>query len=68
MRAILAQAEMTVDNIVRVTSYLREPPTPRRTRRRASRRWAAGASRRRRSWSETLDARWLVEIELIAAA
>ncbi len=68
IRAILASAGMTVDNIVRLTSYLRDGGFA-----------AANADARVRALggrvvpttaivAETLDGDWLVEIEVIAAA
>jgi 2-iminobutanoate/2-iminopropanoate deaminase len=68
IRRILADAEMTVDNIVRLTSYLRD----------ASYADANGAARVKALGgraipttaivAETLVSDWLVEIEVIAAA
>jgi 2-iminobutanoate/2-iminopropanoate deaminase len=68
IRRILADAEMTVDNIVRLTSYLRN----------ASYADANGAARVKALGgraipttaivAETLVSDWLVEIEVIAAA
>jgi enamine deaminase RidA (YjgF/YER057c/UK114 family) len=68
IRAILAAAGMTVDNIVRLTSYLRDAGFA-----------AANAEARVRALggrlvpttaivAETLVSDWLVEIEVIAAA
>jgi enamine deaminase RidA (YjgF/YER057c/UK114 family) len=68
LRTILASADMTVDNIVRLTSYLR------------SAEYAAANARARTTAlggrlvpttaivAETLVSAWLVEIEVIAAA
>jgi enamine deaminase RidA (YjgF/YER057c/UK114 family) len=64
IRSILGSAGMTVDKIVRVTSYLRER---RGQQRRASPPWAPTSSPdgdRRPTLTET----WLVEVEVIAAA
>jgi 2-iminobutanoate/2-iminopropanoate deaminase len=68
IRAILAHATMTTDNIVRITSYLRDP----------SYAAANGAARERALGNrrvpttaivvQTLDPQWLVEIEAIAVA
>jgi 2-iminobutanoate/2-iminopropanoate deaminase len=68
IRTILAHADMTTDNIVRVTSYLRD----------ASYSAANGAARERALGSrrvpttaivvQTLAPEWLVEIEAIAVA
>jgi 2-iminobutanoate/2-iminopropanoate deaminase len=68
IRAILASAQMTVDNIVRVTSYLRDPSSA-----------DANAAARSKALNgravpttviavQTLDTRWLVEVEVTAAA
>jgi enamine deaminase RidA (YjgF/YER057c/UK114 family) len=68
IRAILASAGMTVDNIVRLTSYLRD-----------ARYAEANAAARIRALDErripttaivahTLDPDWLIELEVIAAA
>ena len=67
IRAILASADMTVDNIVRLTSYLRDPAY-------------AGENAKARVKAlngrviptigivaQTLSSDWLVEIEVIAA-
>jgi 2-iminobutanoate/2-iminopropanoate deaminase len=68
IRTILAEANMTTDNIVRLTSYLSDP----------SYAAANGAARERALGSrripttaivvQTLDPTWLVEIEAIAVA
>lgn len=68
IRTILAKADMTTDNIVRITSYLRDP----------SYAAANGVARERALGSrrvpttaivvQTLDPQWLVEIEAIAVA
>lgn len=68
LRAILASAEMTVDNIVRLTSYLRDPAFA-----------GENAAARAKALNgrlvptvaivaQTLSSDWLVEIEVIAAA
>jgi enamine deaminase RidA (YjgF/YER057c/UK114 family) len=68
LKAILASADMTVDNIVRLTSYLRDPSYA-----------EANAAARVRGLGgrvipttaivvQTLETDWLVEIEIIAAA
>jgi 2-iminobutanoate/2-iminopropanoate deaminase len=67
IRAILASAGMTVDNIVRLTSYLREPAHAEAN---AAARTAALGGRRVPTTAivaTTLDSDWLVEIEVIAA-
>ncbi len=68
IRTILASADMTVDNIVRLTSYLRDPAYA-----------EANAKARVKALNgrviptigivaQTLSSDWLVEIEVIAAA
>ncbi len=68
IRTILASASMTVDNIVRQTSYLRDPSYA-----------EANAAARARALGgrlipttaivvQTLESDWLVELEVIAAA
>lgn len=67
LRAILASADMTVDNIVRLTSYLRDPAYAEAN---AAARTAALGGRRVPTTAivaTTLDSDWLVEIEVIAA-
>lgn len=68
IRAILAAADMTVDNIVRLTSYLRDASYAEAN---ATARVAALGSRLVPTTAivaETLVSDWLVEIEVIAAA
>ena len=68
IRAILASAGMTVDNIVRLTSYLREPAYAEAN---AAARVAALGGRvvpTTAIVAQTLSPDWLVEIEVIAAA
>lgn len=68
IRAILASADMTVDNIVRLTSYLRDPAYAEAN---AAARVAALGERRVPTTAivaTTLDSDWLVEIEVIAAS
>lgn len=68
IRTILASADMTVDNIVRLTSYLRDPAYA-----------EANAKARVKALNgrviptigivaQTLSSDWLVEIEVVAAA
>ncbi|MEV2211442.1 RidA family protein [Streptomyces sp. NPDC050997] len=67
IRAILTSAGMTVDNIVRLTSYLRDPAYAEAN---AAARTAALGGRRVPTTAivaATLDNDWLVEIEVIAA-
>ena len=67
LRAILASAGMTVDNIVRLTSYLRDPSYAEAN---AAARIAALGGRAVPTTAivaQTLVSDWLVEIEIIAA-
>ncbi len=67
LRAILASADMTVDNIVRLTSYLRDASYAEAN---AQARIRALGERRIPTTAivvETLDPGWLVELEIIAA-
>ena len=67
IRAILASAAMTMANVVRVTSYLRDPSYAAAN---AAARCAALGDRRVPTTAlvaQTLEADWLVEIEVIAA-
>ncbi|HEY8544908.1 MAG TPA: RidA family protein [Acidimicrobiales bacterium] len=68
IRRILASADMTVDNIVRLTSYLRDAGYAEAN---AAARTAALGGRRIPTTAivvQTLDSDWLVELEVIAAA
>jgi 2-iminobutanoate/2-iminopropanoate deaminase len=68
LRAILGAAGMTVDNIVRLTSYLRDASYAEAN---AAARVAALGGRLIPTTAivvETLDSDWLVEIEVIAAS
>jgi 2-iminobutanoate/2-iminopropanoate deaminase len=68
LRAILASAGMTVDNIVRLTSYLRDAAYADAN---AQARIAALGDRRIPTTAivvQTLQPDWLVELEIIAAA
>jgi enamine deaminase RidA (YjgF/YER057c/UK114 family) len=68
IRAILASAGMTVDNIVRTTSYLRDPAFAEANQ---NARVAALGGRTIPTTTiaaQTLSDAWLVEIEVIAAA
>ncbi|MDN3029009.1 RidA family protein [Streptomyces sp. S.PB5] len=65
---MLASADMSVDNIVRLTSYLRDPAYAAAL---AAARTAALGDRRVPTTAivvSTLDSNWLVENEVIAAA
>ena len=68
LRAILASAGMTVDNIVRLTSYLRDASYAAAN---AEARIAALGDRRIPTTAivvQTLQPDWLIELEVIAAA
>ena len=68
LRAILASAGMTVDNIVRLTSYLRDASYAEAN---AQARIAALGERRIPTTAivvETLQPDWLIELEIIAAS
>ncbi|TDC46689.1 RidA family protein [Jiangella ureilytica] len=67
IRAILASAQMSVDNIVRLTSYLRDPAYAEAN---AAARIAALGGRPVPTTAivaTTLDPAWLVEIEVVVA-
>ncbi|TMR94994.1 RidA family protein [Nonomuraea basaltis] len=67
LRVILAEARMSVDNIVRLTSYLRDPSYAEAN---AKARVAALGGRRVPTTAivaQTLVSNWLVEIEVVAA-
>ncbi len=67
LRAILASAGMTVDNIVRLTSYLRDPSYAEAN---AHARIRALGDRRIPTTAivvQTLESDWLVELEVVAA-
>ncbi|MFI7675089.1 RidA family protein [Actinophytocola sp. NPDC049390] len=68
LRTILAAADMTVDNIVRLTSYLRDASYAEENAR--ARTEALGGRRIPTTAivAETLTEDWLVEIEIVAAA
>jgi 2-iminobutanoate/2-iminopropanoate deaminase len=68
IRTILGSANMTTDNIVRLTSYLRDAAYAEEN---AAARSRALGSRRVPTTAivaQTLDSDWLVEIEVVAAA
>ena len=68
LRAILASAGMTVDNIVRLTSYLRDASYAEAN---ARARIAALGDRRIPTTAivvQTLEPDWLIELEVIAAS
>ena len=68
LRTILASAGMTVDNIVRLTSYLRDPDYAEAN---AQARIRAIGDRRIPTTAivvQTLQTDWLIELEIVAAA
>jgi enamine deaminase RidA (YjgF/YER057c/UK114 family) len=68
LRAILASADMTVDNIVRLTSYLRDPAYVEPN---GAARIAALGGRAIPTTAiivQTLADSWLIELEIVAAA
>ena len=68
IRTILAGAGMTTDNIVRLTSYLRDASYAQAN---AAARCAALGDRRIPTTAivvQTLEEEWLVELEVVAAA
>lgn len=68
LRAILASADMSVDNIVRITSYLRDPSYAEANQ---AARIAALKGRVVPTTAivvQTLVPEWLVELEIVAAA
>lgn len=68
LRAILAAADMTVDNIVRLTSYLRDASFVEAN---AAARIAALGGRPIPTTAivtQTLSEHWLIELEIVAAA
>jgi enamine deaminase RidA (YjgF/YER057c/UK114 family) len=68
IRRILAAANMTVDDVVRVTSYLRDASYAEANARARVSALGGRAVATTAIVVETLDPRWLVEIEVIAAA
>jgi enamine deaminase RidA (YjgF/YER057c/UK114 family) len=68
LRRILTEADMTIDNIVRVTSYLTDPDIAERNQ--AARLKALGDRRVPTTAIvvQTLKPDWLIEIEIVAAA
>ena len=68
IRAILASARMTTDNIVRLTSYLRDSSYAEAN---AQARLKALGERRIPTTAivaQTLESEWLIELEVVAAA
>lgn len=68
LRTILASAGMTVDNIVRLTSYLRSPEFATANARARTKALGGRLVPTTAIVAETLVSAWLVEIEVIAAA
>jgi 2-iminobutanoate/2-iminopropanoate deaminase len=68
LRTILASAGMTVDDIVRVTSYLRDGGYAAENQRAREAALAGRVVPTTAIVVQTLDPSWLVEIEIIAAA
>jgi 2-iminobutanoate/2-iminopropanoate deaminase len=68
IRAILASAEMTIDNVVRVTSYLRDVAHAEANAEARVRQLGGRLVPTTAIVVETLVSDWLVEIEVIAAA
>lgn len=68
IRAILASADMTVDNIVRLTSYLRDPAYAEDNAKARVKALNGRVIPTIGIVAQTLSSDWLVEIEVIAAA
>ena len=68
IRAILASADMTVDNIVRLTSYLRDPAYAEENARARVKALNGRVIPTIGIVAQTLSSEWLVEIEVVAAA
>ena len=68
LRAILASAHMSVDNIVRLTSYLRDPSFVEANQNARLAALGGRAIPTTAIVAQTLREDWLVEIEVIAAA
>ena len=68
IRAILASAEMSVDNIVRLTSYLRDPAYAEENAKARVKALNGRVIPTTGIVAQTLSSDWLVEIEVIAAA
>jgi len=68
LRTILASADMTVDNIVRLTSYLRDPAYAEENARARVKALNGRIIPTIGIVVQTLSSDWLVEIEVIAAA
>ena len=68
IRAILASADMTVDNIVRLTSYLRDPAYAEENAKARVKTLNGRVIPTIGIVAQTLSSDWLVEIEVVAAA
>ena len=68
LRAILASADMTVDNIVRLTSYLRDPAYAEENAKARVKALNGRVIPTIGIVAQTLSSDWLVEIEVVAAA
>ena len=68
LRTILASADMTVDNIVRLTSYLRDPAYAEDNAKARVKALNGRVIPTIGIVAQTLSSDWLVEIEVIAAA
>jgi enamine deaminase RidA (YjgF/YER057c/UK114 family) len=68
IRAILASADMTIDNIVRLTSYLRDPAYAEENAKARVKALKGRVIPTIGIVAQTLSSDWLVEIEVIAAA
>jgi enamine deaminase RidA (YjgF/YER057c/UK114 family) len=68
IRVILASAEMSVDNIVRLTSYLRDPAYAEENAKARVKALNGRVIPTIGIVAQTLSSDWLVEIEVVAAA
>jgi 2-iminobutanoate/2-iminopropanoate deaminase len=68
IRTILASADMTVDNIVRLTSYLRDPAYAKENAKARVKALNGRVIPTIGIVAQTLSSDWLVEIEVVAAA
>ena len=68
IRAILASADMSVDNIVRLTSFLRDPAYAEENAKARVRALNGRVIPTIGIVAQTLSSDWLVEIEVVAAA
>jgi 2-iminobutanoate/2-iminopropanoate deaminase len=68
IRTILASAEMSVDNIVRLTSYLRDPAYAEENAKERVKALNGRVIPTIGIVAQTLSSDWLVEIEVVAAA